>query len=135
MSKNCLIDLLPKKTQELLLSKAELYEFNHSEIICIANKPISHLYFPIDGCLWIVQSIDDHPPLGIGVIGSEGVVGAEITLGASVYSFEVMVQGAGSAWRIKSKDFLAGIKNIPELRQIISEFVVLAPLILSTSTR
>ncbi|MBU3629267.1 Crp/Fnr family transcriptional regulator [Polynucleobacter sp. AP-Reno-20A-A9] len=123
MSKNFLIDLLPKKTQGILLSEAELYELNHSEIICIANEPIGHLYFPIDGCISIVQSIDDHPPLGIGVIGNEGMVGAEITLGASVHSFGMLVQCAGSAWKIKSKDFLAEIKNTPELSHIINHYL------------
>lgn len=123
MSKNFLIDLLPNKTQELLLSKAELYELNHSETICIANEPIGHLYFPIDGCISIVQNIDDHPPLGIGIIGSEGVVGAEITLGASVNSFGAMVQSAGSAWKIKPKEFLVEIKNNPELRHVINRYL------------
>jgi CRP-like cAMP-binding protein len=125
MSKSLLIDLLPKKTQELILSKAELYELNHSELICVADKPIDYLYFPIDGCISIVQRIDERPPLGIGIIGNEGVVGAEITLGASQNSFSAIAQGNGNAWKLKSTDFLMELRVSSELRSIMNQYLTI----------
>jgi CRP-like cAMP-binding protein len=123
MSKNNLIDLLPKKLQEPLLAKSELTELNLSNIICQVDKPIDYIYFPVDGFISIVQSIDEHPPLEVGMIGREGVLGAEITLGLKTNPFSAIVQGCGNAWRIKAKEFLVEVKNNLELKVIIDSYL------------
>lgn len=123
MSKNHLINLLPKKDQELILSKAELVELPLSQIICVVDKPAENLYFPVDGFISITQSMDAHPPIEIGMIGREGVLGAEILLGSTTNIFGALVQGTGSAWKIQANDFLRNIKNIPELNTIINAYL------------
>lgn len=123
MNKNTLINLLPKKTQELLLSKAELKAISLSQILGLAEAPIEFIYFPVDGFISIVQSIDDHPPLEVGMIGREGVLGAEAILGIEKNVFGSIVQGAGHAWKISLKDFLIEVSNAPELKQIINTYL------------
>ncbi len=123
MNKNSLINLLPKRTQELVRSKSELIELKLSEVICLADKPISYLYFPVDGFISIVQRADEYPPLEIGMIGREGVLGAEIVLGITENPFGAIVQGNGSAWKINANDFLIETKNSPELKTIIDLYL------------
>lgn len=125
MSKNNLINLLPKKIQEAFLLQAEVVELTLSQIICVFDKPISSLYFPIDGFISITQSIDDHPSIEIGMIGREGMLGAEIGLGALTNPFGAIVQGAGSAWKISANVFLNDIKNIPELKSIVNTYLAI----------
>jgi CRP-like cAMP-binding protein len=121
MGKNNLINLLSKEAQDLLLSKAELTDFNLSKVICIVNEPIEFLYFPIDGIISIIQDIEEHPPLEVGMIGREGVLGAELILGTKTNAFGAIVQGAGSAWRIRANDFLMAAN--PEIKNIISAYI------------
>ena len=125
MNKNNLINLLSKEAQDLLLSRAELTDIKLSEIICIANEPTEFLYFPIDGFISIVQDIDKHPPLEVGMIGREGVLGAELLLGTKTNTFGAIVQGAGSAWKIGANDFLAVAHVSPEIKNIIGSYIAI----------
>lgn len=118
MNKNSLIALLPKKAQELVFHKSELVNLNLSEVICVVDEPIEYLYFPTDGFLSLVQSLDQHPPLEIGMIGREGVLGAEIALGIQQNLFGALVQGSGNAWKLGKDDFLEIILNHIELKNI-----------------
>lgn len=123
MSKNNLINSLPKEMQDLVLSKAEIVDLTLSQIICAFDKPVASLYFPIDGFISITQSIDKHPPIEIGMIGREGMLGAEVVLGSMTNPFGALVQGSGNAWQMDVNDFLSHVKNIPEFKKIVSNYL------------
>ncbi|MBU3621807.1 Crp/Fnr family transcriptional regulator [Polynucleobacter sp. CS-Odin-A6] len=123
MNRNFLLNLLPKINQELIFSKATLTEFKLSQIICIADKQTDYIYFPIDGFISITQSIDEHPPLEVGMIGREGMLGAEHILGINTNPFGALVQGIGSAWKIAAQDFLLEIQNSIELKDTVSSYL------------
>lgn len=123
MNRNFLINLLPKINQELIFSKATLTELTLSQIICTADRPTDHIYFPVDGFISITQSIDEHPPIEVGMIGREGMLGAEHILGINTNPFGALVQGVGSAWRIEAQDFLGEVDNSVELKAIVSSYL------------
>lgn len=125
MNRNSLLNLLPKSNQELIFSKAILTDFKLSQIICIADKPTDYIYFPIDGFISITQSIDDHPPLEVGMIGREGMLGAEHILGIGTNPFGALVQGVGSAWKMEAQDFLNEILNSTEFRAIVDNYLAI----------
>jgi CRP-like cAMP-binding protein len=123
MNKNLLIDLLPRKIQGVILNRADLIELTLSQIICVANDPTEYAYFPIDGFISITQSVDTQLPIEIGMIGREGVLGAEFILGLGVNPFGAIVQGSGFAWRMRAKDLVTEIKKSNELKTIISGYL------------
>lgn len=123
MNRNTLISLLPDKHQESLLSNAELVELKLSQVICTADQPITHIYLPINCFISITQNIDHYSPIEIGMIGDEGILGAEIALGASSNKFSALVQGAGTAWKIDSQLFLGEVNHSLELKKIIHAYL------------
>jgi CRP-like cAMP-binding protein len=123
MNKNALINLLPHQNQEALLHEAELVELNLSQKICMVGEQTTHIFFPIDCFISITQGIDHYPPIEIGMIGREGLLGAETALGVSTNPFGALVQGAGSAWKINSQFFTNQIENDPELKDIINAYI------------
>lgn len=123
MNKNVLINQLSKKNQDILLSDAELVQLNLSQIICLVDEAQDYLYFPIDGFISLVQRIDEHPPLEVGMIGREGVLGSEIVLGIHVNMFGAIVQGSGEAWKIKISAFMNHFNKIPELKTVIQKYL------------
>lgn len=123
MNKNFLINFLSKKNQADFFYKAELIDLNLSEIICQAEQPTEYLYFPNDGFISILQSIDHHPPLEVGMIGREGVLGAEVILGANSNLFSAIVQGTGTAWKIKISDFLDETRKNQALSHTINAYI------------
>jgi CRP-like cAMP-binding protein len=123
MNKNSLINSLPKIVQDSLLIKATLVELTLSQMICEPENALKYLFFPVDGFISILQKIDEHPPLEVGMIGREGVLGGEALLGLEKNWFGAIVQGSGNAWRIEVQDFLNEVKNHPELKNTISAYL------------
>jgi hypothetical protein len=123
MNTNALINLLPHKNQESLLSKAELIELSLTQPICMVDKPTTHIFFPINCFISITQKIDHYPPIEVGMIGREGLLGAEIALGVNANPFSALVQGAGSAWKIDSQFFISQINTCQELKEIINAYL------------
>lgn len=123
MNKNALISLLPDKYQESLLSNAERVDLKLSQVICTADQPITHIYFPINCFISITQSIDHYSPIEIGMIGDEGLLGAEIAIGAESNKFSALMQGAGSAWKIDAESFLSEMNRSAELKAIVNAFL------------
>jgi CRP-like cAMP-binding protein len=123
MNKNLLINLLPIKTQESILDRADLTKLTLSNVICIANDSTEYVYFPVDGFISITQSVDKQLPIEIGMIGREGILGSELSLGLTVNPFGAIVQGSGFAWRIRAKDFLSEMKKSNELKVIVNHYI------------
>ena len=123
MNKNSLINLLPQKSQETLLANAELVDLTLSQVVCVVDQPTSHVFFPINCFISITQSIDHYPPIEVGMIGREGLLGSEIALGVVNNPFGGLVQGAGSAWKMDSHTFAGHLKSNPELKAIINTYL------------
>ncbi len=123
MNKNLLLDLLPKKIQGAVLNRADLIELTVSQIIFVANEPAEYVYFPVDGFISITQSVDTQLPIEIGMIGREGVLGAEFTLGLGVNAFGAIVQGSGFAWRMRAKALASEMKKSTELKIAINGYI------------
>lgn len=123
MNKNSLIELLPKQIQDLIFYKGELIDLTLSKIICIVDEPLEYVYFPTDGFISLVQSLDQHPPLEIGMIGREGALGTEIVLDIQNNLFGALVQGAGNAWRLEKKDFLEIMNSHVEIKNVIFSYM------------
>ena len=123
MNKNYLISLLPQKTQDNIFSKAELTELSLSGIIHVVDNPIEYIYFPVDGFISLTQKIDDYQPIEVGMIGREGVLGAEVNLGINYHPFGAIVQGAGNAWRVKVTDFVVEVKGCHEFSAVTNAYL------------
>jgi len=57
------------------------------------------------------------------MIGSEGMCGYALNLGGNVSSLRALVQGAGTAWRMKTATFLRHLEEMPALRKILGRYV------------
>jgi hypothetical protein len=47
-----------------------------------------------------VTQIDDHPGLEVGMVGREGMLGAQVALGVTTSPLRALVQGRAAAWRV-----------------------------------
>lgn len=77
-----------------------------AEVLSEPGARVQHAYFPVTGFLSLVTEVGNCPRLEVGMVGREGVLGAELSLGVLQSPFHVLVQGAGAALRIK-RDALA----------------------------
>jgi CRP-like cAMP-binding protein len=71
-----------------------------ADVLCEGGSATRHVYFPVDGFISLVTSVDAHPSLEVGMVGREGMLGASVALGVVVAPWRALVQGEGSALRI-----------------------------------
>src|ERR1700679_4191947 len=97
---NHLIELLPRAGRRTWLALCEPVDLVLSERLCAAGEPTRYAYFPVNAMISLVTAIDGKPVLEVGMVGREGMVGAELVLGVLTTPWHAVVQGPGAAWRI-----------------------------------
>ncbi len=103
---NRLLAALPAKEYERLLPKLEEISLTYAETIYEPGDIIRHVYFPNSGIVSLLLRVAEGETLEVGVVGNEGIIGLPVFLGVETSSNHVIVQGDGTALRIKTEDFL-----------------------------
>ena len=120
---NHLIELLPRKERSRLLAICEPVQLVLSEMVCEPGKPTRHVYFPTDGFISLVALVDGSPSLEVGMVGREGMVGAQLVLGVVTAPLRALVQGSGAAWRIEAKAFLGELERSVPLQRGLNRYL------------
>ncbi len=123
MEQNHLIELLPRADRTRLLSICEPTELVLSEVLCEPGKTTRHVYFPTDGFISLVTLVEGHPALEVGMVGREGMVGAQLALGVVTAPLRALVQGSGAAWRIATKAFQAELVRSAALQRSLNRYL------------
>jgi CRP-like cAMP-binding protein len=102
---NRLIAGLPRRERKRILDSCEKLDLAFGDIVSERNKSVAYVYFPLTCFISLVATLKGHPPLEMGLIGNEGMLGATVILGVNVAPLRAVVQGAGTALRINTVDF------------------------------
>jgi len=117
-TQNKLIELLPKKVQQRFIEHCEPFELVFSAELERCGTQLSHAYFPRAGAISMVLDIDGHPPVEVGMIGRESMVGSEVVIGAGLTQtpWRAVVAGAGNCLRIEISTLEQDLVQMPELQ-------------------
>jgi CRP-like cAMP-binding protein len=102
---NHLLRALPRRDYQKLLPALEPVTLGLGEILYESQAEIRHVYFPIDCFVSMLTTVDAGRAVEVGLIGSEGMIGVPMALGVAVSPFRAVVQGGGTAMRLKTRDF------------------------------
>ena len=119
---NRLLGSLPVKERNRFLNNCELVELTFGSVLCEPNEPLHSIYFPLRGFISLVTTLSGHPPLEMGLVGNEGMLGVTLTLGVSIVPTRGVVQGAGSALRMPAAQFRRELQESPALMQILNRY-------------
>lgn len=119
---NRLLSALPKKTYQLMCPKLEAFDLRYKEIIYEPGDAISHVYFPESGIISLLSSVGNNSTIEVGIVGSEGMIGLPVFLGTKLSDTRALVQGTGTALRMRSTDFLAESARSDALRNLLLGF-------------
>lgn len=120
---NRLIAALPPRDRARFLASAEQVELGFAEVLCEPGEPIGHAYFPNDGFISLLEPLDGRARLEIGLVGSEGMFGAALVLGAQVSAQQALVQGAGSATRITAGGLHDALRDSAALHEALKRYI------------
>jgi CRP-like cAMP-binding protein len=120
---NQLLDSLPRGERKRILDSCEPVDMVFGAILCEPDQPYRHAYFPLSGFISLVQTVGDHQPLEMGLIGNEGMLGATLVLGINTIPMRAVVQGSGSCLRVSAAQLRRLLDECPGLRRKLNRYL------------
>ncbi len=114
---------MPRADRERILKRCVSAELTLGDILCESERPYRYVYFPLSGFISLVATVDGHPPLEMGLIGSEGLLGVTLVLGVNSARLRGVVQGSGTALRMGARQMRLELRRSPALRRLFSRYL------------
>jgi len=118
-----LIELLPGKSRSRLLAICEPVEYSIGDVLSDVGTATRYVYFPTAGFVSLVTALNGRPTLEVGMVGREGMVGAQLVLGVQASPLHAVVQGSGAAWRVAAPEFSRELVHSSALQRGLNRYV------------
>jgi len=119
---NRLLAALPHADYQRLLAGLEPLKLKLGEVLYEPGVPIRYVYFPVDCVISLRTAVEGHPPLEVGLVGHEGMVGISLALGSDVSSVQALVQATGTAMRMEAACFHKAFQQSPPLQNEVYRY-------------
>lgn len=119
---NSLLAALPRKECRRLIDNLEQVTLTYGEVLYEPGERIKYVYFPTDSLVSLLTLVDRHQALEVGLVGREGMVGVPLALGINVSPLRALVQGTGTAMRMKTATFLKAFRQSAALQRELHRY-------------
>lgn len=120
---NRILDALPSRERKRIQAACEVKELSFGKVLCAPGDRYRHVYFPLTGTISLLTSLQGHPPLEMGLLGNEGMLGASIALGVPGAPLQAVVQGAGTFLQLSSVKFQRELQACPVLLSRVKRYL------------
>jgi len=114
---------LPARECAALLQKLEFLPLATHTVLHEAEETIKFAYFPNDGLASVLNVMSDGKSVEVGLLGTDGFVGTPLVAGYKTSPSRVIMQIAGSAFRITAEELATAMAECPQLTQGLHRFV------------
>ena len=119
---NQLLAALPRKEYQALQSQLEEIPLVFENIIYKPEVVISDVYFPNSGVISLLAGLNERATLEVGLVGKEGMLGLAVFMGASASQNRAVVQGTGTAMKMKASAFRRECNNGGDLPRLLRRY-------------
>jgi CRP-like cAMP-binding protein len=119
---NRLLAALPKKDFEALERHFEEVPLVFEEILYQPRVLISDVYFPNSGYVSLLAAANERSTLEVGLVGKEGLLGLAVFMGVNTSQNRAVVQGVGSAMKMKATAFRKECSNGGALPRLLQRY-------------
>lgn len=119
---NSLLAALSRKDYALFSVDLEQVVLTYGDILYEPGQRILDVYFPNDSIVSLLTLVDKHQALEVGLVGREGMVGIPLTMEIAVSPVRALVQGSGTAMRMKSAVFLRKYRDSNALQRELHRY-------------
>jgi CRP-like cAMP-binding protein len=123
VAENRLLATLATREHTRLLGLCDRVHLPFGTVLGTRGQPTRQVYFPHDCFISLVTAIEDEPGLEVGMVGNEGMLGAQLVLGVGRGLFDASVQGAGTASCMQAAAFRRELARSEPLRRAIHHYV------------
>jgi hypothetical protein len=120
---NRLLRGMPKVDRDRLEKQCDYIELAFGTVLCEPGHPLLHAYFPLTAFISQGVTLARHPPLEMGLIGNEGMLGATLALGVNTAPMRAVVQGAGTCLRMSGLRLQDALRDSPLLLRRLNQYL------------
>jgi CRP-like cAMP-binding protein len=119
---NRLLAALPKKEYQRLLPELESVSLSFGDIIFEPGERLRHVYFPNDSLISLLSAVEDREHLEVGMVGNDGMAGINVFMDVAKSRARGLVQGAGSAVRMKATTLRRETDSAGSLHKLLNRY-------------
>lgn len=120
---NKLLASLSAAEYRRLLPHLEPIGLMFGDVLFEPGSAINYVYFPNDSLVSMLTVVDDRLALEVGMVGCEGMVGVAFSLGITTSPVRAVVQGAGTAMRMKAALFRKALNANGTLQKSVNLYI------------
>jgi CRP-like cAMP-binding protein len=119
---NSVLSALPRAEHRRLLAGLEPVALKFGQVLYEPERPVLHVYFPIDSVVCLMTTAEELQALGTGLVGCEGMVGIALALDTEVSSDRALVIATGTALRMEARGFQEALRQSPVLQRELHRY-------------
>lgn len=116
---NSLLIQIPEIEFAMLEPYLEFCDLHKLDVLEKAGAPISSVYFLSEGMGSMIVETSDGRSVEVGLAGRENMIGLALTGGLQEFTYTVVVQVPGSAFRISARTFTKLLPSLPALHRLL----------------
>jgi CRP-like cAMP-binding protein len=120
---NRILAALPHDEFSSVARHLECVHLEKGEVVYIAGDRIRHAYFPTGGLFSLMSTTETGSTVEIAMVGNEGMVGLPVILKNGTTPYEVIVQIATDAFRIKAEALEAEFHKGKALQDLVLRYL------------
>jgi CRP-like cAMP-binding protein len=97
--------------------------FKKGEVVYMTGDKIQYVYFPVDGLFSLVSNTENGSTAEIAMVGKEGMVGHPVILKYGMTDYEVSVQIASDALRIRAEVLEEEFRKGGALQELVLRYL------------
>jgi CRP-like cAMP-binding protein len=120
---NRLLALLDEPTLSAIAPRLERVALELQQNLYEERQPMAHAWFPAQGVLSVLGAASAaETDIEVATIGSEGVLGVPLFLGAQLSPGRVFVQVSGAGWRMPADAYREAIATLPLFTRVLQRY-------------
>jgi CRP-like cAMP-binding protein len=119
---NRLLAALPKREYQHLLPELKEVTLTFGKILFEPGERIRHVYFPNNSIISLLSAVEDREHLEVGIVGNDGMAGLPVFMDVKKSRNRGLVQGAGSAMRMKAAALRQVLGNGSSLNKLLHRY-------------
>jgi len=116
---NRLLAALPERERARLIPQLEILTLFAKETIYETGEEMNYVYFPLDCIVVLISSVESKATVEVGLIGNEGLVGAQILMGAKHSTSQALIVTEGKALRLPAAVVKKEAKRSSRMRELM----------------
>jgi len=119
---NRLLATLPDRDRARLLPQLEILTLFAKESVYESGEEINHIYFPLDSIVVLISSVEPKATVEVGMIGNEGMLGAQTLMGARQSTSKALILCQGKALRLPGAVLKKEAKRSSRMREVMLNY-------------